>query len=135
MVSPFGEGVPGLFLDGDAGELFARALRDAGPARPSPRAGFLRKDGSVLAALVAFDDAHLLRVRNAEIAAALGVKSDLPVRDALRKMRRMGVVRVSGQGKARQIRINRVLAGQLLALVFPAHTVADRAPQPSAARE
>jgi hypothetical protein len=135
MVSPFGQGVPGLFLDGDAGDVFARALREAEQVRPQTGPHFAGQDARVLIVLLSFTDKQLACVRNADVASLMGISYHRPIRDALRKLSRMNVVQVSGQGKARQIKIDRVLAGQLLALVFPAQTVAGRAPQPSAARE
>lgn len=135
MVSPFGRGVPGLFLDGLAGDLFARALQEAEQVRPQTGPHFAGRDARVLVALLSFSDAKLACVRNADVAARMGISYDRPVRDTLRKLRRMGVVQVSGQGKARNIKIDRRLAAQLLDLTFSAHTVAGRAPQPSAAWE
>lgn len=134
-MSPFGRGVPGLFLDGNAGDLFARALREAEQVRPQTGPHFAGRDARVLVVLLSFTDEQLTCVRNADVADLMGISYHRPIRDALRKLRRMGVVRVSGQGKARKIQIDRRLAGQLLDLTFSAHTVAGRAPQPSAARE
>jgi hypothetical protein len=114
MRSPFGRGVSGMFVDARAGAVFAGLLAAASPLRPAlPELTDLQV--IVLGTLLTYDDETLNRVNNAEIADAAGLRNSRQVTGAIGYLVRAGIVEQTHRGVNRKMKIDRNLAGEVLA--------------------